>query len=230
MRLRPAQGGFTLLELLIALALLGMMLVLLYSALNFSIRAWDTGDARAEQAARQRIVLSFLRRNLAQIFPVRWRGIPESKIAFQGDKRELRFVSTLNVVAGDAMTGGLQWGLLSVADDEKEGKHFSSLFLKRGPFDNFAKDWSGLDDAKPIRLLEGVKEFELDYFGAENDMAEPKWEEKWDNPLRMPQLVRLRIKLDNGRDLPEIVVAIKVGEEAGCYESNFQRRCGPRRA
>ena len=79
---RAAVVGFTLLETLVGLTLLGIMLILIYSTLSIGLRAWDTGEKRVTEASHQRVVQSFLRRELGQLFPVRWRGIPESKIAF----------------------------------------------------------------------------------------------------------------------------------------------------
>ncbi len=224
--------GFTLLEMLVGLTLLGVLLILVYSALNIALRAWDTGDQRASEASHQRIVQSFLRRELGQVFPIRWRGIPESKIAFEGTKKELKFVTALNLGAA-VKEGGLQWGHLYLADDADEGadgKRRQSLFLKREVFDLQAKDWDGLDSAKPTRLIAGVKEIEIGYFGAENDTTDPKWVDEWALPLRMPQLIRISVKTDLGRDVPVLVVALKLGEEAGCYENAFQRQCPARRA
>ncbi len=224
--------GFTLLEMLVGLTLLGVLLILIYSALNIGLRAWDTGDQRASEASHQRIVQSFLRRELGQVFPIRWRGIPESKIAFEGAKSELKFVTALNLGAS-VKEGGLQWGHLYVADDPEQGpdgKRRQSLFLKREVFDLQAKDWDGLDKAKPTRLIAGVKEIEISYFGAENDNIDPKWTNEWTNPLRVPLLVKVAVKTDLGRDMPELVVALQLGEEAGCYENAFQRQCGSRRA
>ena len=225
---RKSQG-FTLLEMLIGLTLLGVLLILIYSALNISLRAWDTGDQRASEASHQRIVQSFLRRELGQVFPIRWRGIAESKIAFEGANRELKFVTALNLGAS-VKEGGLQWGHLYLADDTgPEGIRRQSLFLKREIFDLHAKDWSGLDSVKPTRLIEGVKAIEISYFGAENDTTDPKWADEWTQPLRLPLLVKISIKTDLGRDVPELVVALKLGEEAGCYENAFQRQCPARR-
>ena len=115
-----AFRGFTLLEMLVGLTLLGVMLILIYASLNVGLRAWDTGEKRVSEAARQRVVQSFLRRELSQLFPVRWRGIPESKIAFEGAKDELKFVTMLTLGAS-AREGGLQWGHLYVATDETPG-------------------------------------------------------------------------------------------------------------
>lgn len=224
--------GFTLLEMLVGLTLLGVLLLLIYSALNTGLRAWDTGDRRAGQASHERIVQSFLRRELGQVFPIRWRGIPESKVAFEGAKTEIRFVTALNLGAS-IKEGGLQWAHLYVADDPEQGpdgRRQQSLFLKREVFDLQAKDWGGLDAAKPTRLIEGVKEIEISYFGSENDIIDPKWVNEWMFPMRVPTLVKITVKTDLGRDIPELVVALKLGEEAGCYDNAFQRQCGSRRA
>jgi general secretion pathway protein J len=221
--------GFTLLEMLVGLTLLGILLILVYSALNLGLRAWDAGDRQVSEASHQRIVQSFLRRELGQVFPVRWRGIAESKIAFEGGKQEIKFVTALNLGAS-TREGGLQWGHLYLADDEKDGVRRQSLFLKREVFDLLAKDWGGLDGAKPTRLIEGVKEMQIAYLGNENDSADPKWLDEWNNPIRVPMAIRITLKTDLGRDVPVLVVALKLGEEAGCYDNAFQRQCGSRRA
>jgi general secretion pathway protein J len=221
--------GFTLLELLLALGLLAMMMVMIYSALSFGIRSWDTGDARITESAHLRIVDSFLRRELGQVFPVRWRGIPESRIAFEGGKQEIKFVTGLNIGAAPG-DGGLQWAHLTLAPDEKNGERFTSLFIQRERFDTFAKSFGELPDSKPVRLIERVKEMEISYFGAENDNTDPQWNNEWSNALRLPQLIKLTIKLENGRNPPPIVVSLRVGEEAGCADTNYARQCGARRA
>ena len=227
---QPVQG-FTLLEMLIGLSLLGVLLILVYSSLNVGVRAWDSGDKRVAEASHQRIVHAFLRRDLAQVFPVRWRGIAEPKIAFEGGKSSVRFVTTLNLGAG-AKEGGLQWGELFVAADEEgaAGEHHRAVFLKREPFDLRAKDWEGLGDAKPVRLVRHVKDIELSYFGAETDIADPKWSDEWKNPQRLPLLIKVAFKMEPGRDIPDLVVSPRLGEEAGCYDNGFQRQCPPRRA
>jgi hypothetical protein len=63
------------------------------------------------------------------------------------------------------------------------------------------------------------------YFGAETKEVEPQWSDKWDNPKRMPYLVRVRIKLSNGRDWPELVVPLQVGADGGCEWDSSTGRC-----
>jgi hypothetical protein len=45
----------------------------------------------------------------------------------------------------------------------------------------------------------------------------------------MPQVLRMSIRTARGEVLPDMVVRLMVGEEAGCYENAFQRQCRPRR-
>src|SRR6185369_11172741 len=66
------QRGFTLVELLVAMVLLAAVMALLYSGLNFAARSWDAGDANGRRMADRRIGENFLRRELSELFPMRW--------------------------------------------------------------------------------------------------------------------------------------------------------------
>jgi hypothetical protein len=45
----------------------------------------------------------------------------------------------------------------------------------------------------------------------------------------MPEMVRVRLRSVDGSEMPELIVRIELGEEAGCLENSFQRLCRPRR-
>jgi hypothetical protein len=76
--------------------------------------------------------------------------------------------------------------------------------------------------------MENIDSVKFGYFGAENDFTEPRWEDTWKYPGRVPLLVRMRVKDADGTLLPEMVVRIALSEEAGCLENAFQRGCRPR--
>ena len=237
-RARRAPGpcgvsGFTLLELLIGLTLLALMMVMMYSALNLGIRAWDAGDARAGEAAEQRILHSFLRNEFSQVFAARWRDTADSRIAFEGARKEIRFVSALSLDAGQR-DGGLQWAYLRLADDTDVPKVHGTkaLVLSRQPFDMQARDWAALNafgPEKQTRLLRGLQDVEIAYFGAENNEDTPRWRDEWASPQRLPQLIKFTFTAPPGRVIPALIIQLMLGEEAGCYESGFSRQCGPRR-
>ena len=227
-------AGFTLIELLLAITLLAAMMGIIYASLNVGVRAWDAGDARVAEASNWRLVERFMRRELGQIFPTRWRAVTQPHIAFEGTKTSLRYVTSLNLDAAlqNGAAGGLQWAELALIDG-------GVLQLNRQAFDSTAQNFDGLvapskDQlqsnalAPPVTLMENVTAFEINYFGAETDLAEQTWREEWRDLARLPALIRLRVDTTRGRNIPDMVFALKVGEEAGCLTSNFTRQCGPR--
>jgi hypothetical protein len=52
--------------------------------------------------------------------------------------------------------------------------------------------------------------------------------DSWPYRNRVPQMVRVRVKRDDGTMLPDLVAKVMLGEEAGCLENSFQRLCRPR--
>jgi general secretion pathway protein J len=220
---RAVQRGFTLIEMVLALALLAAMLGMAWSGLTFSLRGWDTGVATGQKTADARLAQNFLRRELSELFPMRWKDPVALKFAFDGESRRLRFVSSRP--AGLA-AGGLALVGLEV---ESHGSRQANLVMRRALPDDAAKDFGPLDKAEGIVLFPDVESVEFAYFGADSEVAEPRWNDKWPNAGQVPQLVRLRIKSADGTVQPDFVARVMLGEEAGCLESAFQRACRARR-
>ena len=65
------QAGFTLLELIVALVLLGLLSAVLFGSLRLAGQSTDRGDAAAQRAAGMRLAQQFLRANLESQHPLR---------------------------------------------------------------------------------------------------------------------------------------------------------------
>jgi general secretion pathway protein J len=217
------QSGFTLLELVIAMVLLAAMLGLAWGGLNFALRGWDTGESKGRRTVDLQLAQNFLRRELAEVFPMRWKDPSILKVAFEGDVRHMRFVSTR---AAGAATGGLALVALEVeaAADPRQ----RNLVMRRALPDDAARDFGPLARTTATVLVTDVDSVEFAFFGAENDFNEPRWVPEWTFAGRIPQLVRVKLKTGDGAELPEIVARVMLGEEAGCLENAFQRVCRPR--
>lgn len=221
--MRRAQQGFTLLEVVLALVLLAAMLAMAWGGLGFALRGWDTGESKGRRAVDLQLAQNFLRRELAEVFPMRWKDPAKLRVAFEGDGKALRFVSTR---AAGASSGGLALvGLELVQGAEPREKN---LVMRRALADDKATDFSPLAAAEPTLLVANVEAIEFSYFGSENDFNEPRWNAEWTFAGRIPQLVRLQVKTADGTEMPEVVARVMLGEEAGCLENAFQRVCRPR--
>jgi general secretion pathway protein J len=72
------EHGFTLLELMIALTLLGVMLTMVYSVFATALAAVPRGEDVAAQSARMRAATSLMSRQVRSIIPYPMEGEEES--------------------------------------------------------------------------------------------------------------------------------------------------------
>jgi general secretion pathway protein J len=221
--MRRASSGFTLIEVVLAMVLLGTMMLLLYSGLNFSIRSWDASDVNGRRVADWRVSENFLRREVSELYPMRWPDPAQLRYAFDGKPASLRFVSSRRA----GITGG---GLSLVSIDVEPGAEprKRDLVMRRAMATGDVSDFAPLDAAKPVVLLTDVDDVHFSYLGADNDFTDPTWSDEWKNQARMPLMVRMAVRNANGEALPEMSMKLMVGPTAGCYENVFQRECRPR--
>lgn len=201
---RWCQQGFTLLELLIALTLLGFILVLLFGGLRLGVRSWDISQKQVDTLNSVRALESFLRREMSAAFPYKWKSGPTRHLAFLGERDRLNFVAQLPARIGG---GGLY--AISIALDQ-QGKQ-KRIVWKYLPISAQMQDFSALAETPQMVLaaseLDQVEDIGLSYFGQENETAAPRWTDRWDSEIFLPTLIRVQVRLANGTVWPDFVVA-----------------------
>lgn len=214
------QRGFTLLEMIIGITLLGFILVLLYGGLRLGTRSWDAGEKVVEASSRQAVVTEFLRKQLGSIYPLRWKPDEgqQEVLAFAGEPRSLRFAGYMPARLG---TGGVH---LLALEEEKDGE-VSALRLRWRLPDPELKDFEFPDEDNQARLIKDIESIEFAYFGAESQEAEPAWHDAWHNETQLPVLIRVRVKPREGEPWPDVLVDVKLGGEGGCRWDSFYKRC-----
>jgi general secretion pathway protein J len=216
-------GGFTLLETVMALTLLAAMLALLFGGLRAGVRAWDAGTGRGDRADEILLADAFFRKELTAAFPWRFKDPMVLRLAFRGSQDSVRFVSMRPAEIGG---GGLSF--VSFTFEPPRGDARGRLVMRRLPADSEAPDFASLESAEPFVLVDDVSAARFSYFGAENDATVPSWSDRWEFFQRLPMHVRVELSV-GGTKLPDMLVELRLGEEAGCYETSFQRTCQPRR-
>ena len=64
------RNGFTLIEVLIAMTLLGVMVVLLFSSLKVAAQSWNAGENKIAEVNKKAVVYQFFKRHLTAIRPL----------------------------------------------------------------------------------------------------------------------------------------------------------------
>lgn len=209
--------GFTLLELLIGLALLGLLLALLFGGFRLASMTWNSAEERLERASKEQMARALIRRLLTQIQPLRWKKSPNRAVAFMGEPERLVAIAPL----GGALGEGLQTIEFSVASTGAAS--MSLLFRHQGvnqETEHFAAD---IDQAKHYVVLDELLATSFSYYGPAQRGGEPGWHEVWSNPEELPRLVRINLKSTDSGWSDMVVVPMLNG--SGCRWDNFTKRC-----
>ena len=199
------KNGFTLLELLIAMTLLGMVLVVIYGGLNTSMKSWDKGSERAELINELRLVQEFMRTQLRQSVTVYRNDSTEGRVIyFDGEPDRIGWVAPMLTYLG---RGGLYFVQLDKIKERESGNEV--LRMRWHPYhpNHSDDDPPDPDSIEETMLLPHIERFELSYFGSEEPGEEPDWYSRWENLLERPQLVRLELGVP-GIAWPPLVVAL----------------------
>lgn len=195
------SAGFTLFELLVSVALLGLIAMLLAGGLRFGTRAWEASAQRIERGSDIHLVQSFLRRQVEQAFNPQSDGDEARAVDFQGTADAIRFTAPL---MARAAPGGLY--RLTIEHNAER-----ALVLSWRPVDTIGPasqdDTSGTQEI----LLEAVERIAFSYLDRGDDQA-PEWRNRWQDEPDTPALIRMQVSFAAGdeRIWPDLLVAPRI--------------------
>ena len=207
---RAAQvaHGFTLLELLVGLAVFALLAATAYAGLRTSMSSWERTQARIDGLETRRTVSEFIRRQLAQTAPLATVQRGKWHLWFKGARDEISFLADLPAFVargGKGSEGGMHEVALALTADGA-GR---ALSLRRKRFDAESEPGEfDVDEAVNRVLAPGLKTFQLAYFGATRRNERPQWHDTWEQARRMPTLVRVQIEDHVYGQWPPILVRL----------------------
>lgn len=195
--------GFTLMEMMIAMALVGMALTIAFAALRFASRSWERTDVLGNELDQWRVATSVIRRQLNQAQAIR-PDAASRNLLFTGASHTLEFIAPAPVQNG-RLAGLYRYRLHFV--NEAQGKALRLDYRPYFPADDSA--WQ--TDAETTLLVKGVQEGRFAYLAESPISGEGQWQDAWSKAERLPTMVRLELQLEApSAPWPPLVVQLLV--------------------
>lgn len=209
------EAGFTLVELLVSLALLGMLSIALYSGLSFGTSAWRKATDSGAELTRIGVAQIALRDMLTRAYPLMLRpaGL-DPHIDFEGAADRITF---LTPATAEIAPGGFARTTIQFEQDH------DALALV-----SYSQPELTATDARARHvLLRNVQDGAFAYFGAVRPNAPEQWVTGWRGKARLPVLIKVQISFGgrNAPEWPDLVIRPRLDADATCSFDPLTKSC-----
>lgn len=215
------DAGFTLVELLIAIALLGMLTVLAYGAVEFGNLAWHNASNRRDADADRAAIRQLLEQSIRTAYPAyASTEYADRRIAFDGKAASLQLIAPLP----EALTPGL----MAVERFDISPANGEPVLRMSWHLD-LPKATGGPLPSKVVRVAAFVSRIRFAYFGRLRDDQPSAWFDHWSGMEHLPDLVHVTVWREGRPEAPwlEFSTATETTTNTACVydpESPICRR------
>ena len=157
--------GFTLLEVIVTMTILGFILLIISGAFRLGLSAWDRGEQTREEYQRQRTAtqLIYPADQIMVPYKIKTQKAEGDYLAFEGKANSLKFVSALSLRA--ARPEGFVFAIYEFKEGGQEGGRLV-VYEKRVVNKDFFEE--GPKEEEGVSVLEGLSDVRFEYFREED--------------------------------------------------------------
>jgi general secretion pathway protein J len=211
------EGGFTIIELLVSLVILGMLGLMIVTGLGSGRRVWERMDASALAIEQVDGAQTLLRDRIERTYSATRFDAATPYADFRGLANRINFLAPPPEISRPQALWRYDLSLSAGGD----------LLL------SWWSDVAANPDHPAITtvtVLRGVQAIDIGYFGAAAPDFTPRWRSSWDHQAAPPRLVRVRLAFAPGdrREWPEMIVKPAADVDVRCILDVATGKCGGR--
>jgi general secretion pathway protein J len=192
------QKGFTLLELIISISLIGIMVLIIAGALRLASRSIESAEAKIASLERSRASVSIIGSQIESYIPLTYDHDGERKFYFTGEGSSVTFSTNYSIWGG-------QKGYVVVTYESKANE--------QGTYDLHATENTvGMEGMRETMLFDSLDNIYFEYFfkGPTDEFG--TWTARWEEEATVPE--KIRIHLVKGVDDLVFSIPLRVGGTA----------------
>lgn len=194
-RFSSRDSGFTLVEMLVSLALLAMAAMMMATGFSSGARLWAREEQRTSAGQSVEAVQSLIRDRIERLRPVTRSEGDKLFSDLDGDAGHFTFIALPTDTERPAPMRRYSLSL----DDRGE-----LMLSSTGKLDDSDAPEQAVDKV----MLRRVQAMDISYYGPDPSGGSPGWRQEWSDRETPPELVRVRLRFASGdpRTWPELIM------------------------
>jgi len=194
--LRQDSSGFTLLELMISIAILGIIVVIVAGAMKLGIQSVERGERKIDALERMRTSLNIVEAQIQCMTSLTYDDNGEKKRYFKASRDSLQFSTNYSIWGG-------QRGYTIVSYDigtDNNGKQSMKA----------TETVVGMSNSRETSLMGSLDKIYFEYFSKGPTDEKGSWVDDWTDDVNIPEKVKLH--LVSAQNDFTLIIPIRIAE------------------
>ena len=184
------DDGFTLIELIISIAILGIIILIITGALRLGFRSVESGEKKIEAHERIRSSLAIIDSQIQSEIPLTYDDEGERKYYFLGERGFMQFASNYSI-------WGMGQGYVIATYIVETGENGKQVL-------NATENTVGVENTRTTRLFDTFDTIYFEFFYKDPTEEEGMWVDEWADEFSMPERIRIHL-VEGMRDFSMII-------------------------
>ena len=171
------DDGLTLLELIISIAIVGIIVLIIGGAMQLGFRSVESGEKKIEALERMRSSLTVIDSQVQSEIPLTYDDEGERKYYFIGDRGFLQFTTNYSI-----------WGM-------GQGYVIATYIVETGENGKLilyaSENIVGTETTRTVKLFDALDEIYFEFFYKDPTEEVGMWVDEWSDEFSMPEKIKI---------------------------------------